>query len=234
MSVTYLRWAYRALLAMLVIGAPAVILAGLIAIPFGPRMREQPRLKPYEQSEFFDDHRSVRRPPPGTIAQGQRALDAPFYWGRTALPPVPSASEPATSLVPLSAQADGKPPTANVYVDQIPMPLTGELLRRGRERFNIYCAPCHGRSGDGQGVITFHGFPTPPSFHTPKLREAPAGYLFDVITQGYGMMFSYASRIKPADRWATVAYIRALQLSQRAPARMLSPGDLQKLREATR
>jgi len=105
----------------------------------------------------------------------------------------------------------------------IPVPVTIDLLQRGRERFDIFCAPCHGRSGDGSGVIVRHGFPAPPSYHRDALRQAPDRHLYDVITNGYGAMYAYAARVPPADRWAIVAYIRALQYSRNAPVAALPP-----------
>lgn len=237
MRLNYLRWLYRGLLALFVLGAPIVILVGLFAIPLGPRMRDQARLKTYENSDFYDDHRSVRHPPLGSIAQGERVEDAAFYWGRRELPPVPTRLEPSTRLTPRrvppvqTAQGAAQVVEA-IYVDKIPTPLTPRTLRRGQQRFDIFCAPCHGRVGDAKGIITRHDYPQPPSFHSRGLREVPAGYLFDVITQGYGMMYGYGDRLNPADRWAVVAYIRTLQLSQHAPARRLRPTDLEHLREA--
>ena len=97
-----------------------------------------------------------------------------------------------------------------------PPPVTEALLARGRERFDIFCAPCHGLAGDGDGVIVMHGFPAPPSYHINRLLAAPAQHFYDVMTNGYGVMFSYADRVPPHDRWAIAAYIRALQLSRRA------------------
>ncbi|MDO9708767.1 c-type cytochrome [Paracraurococcus lichenis] len=96
-----------------------------------------------------------------------------------------------------------------------PPEVTPALLARGQERYGIYCAPCHGPAGDGDGMIPRRGFPHPPSYHSDRLRAAPAAYIFDVITRGYGVMYGYAARVEPADRWAIIAYIRALQLSQR-------------------
>jgi mono/diheme cytochrome c family protein len=101
---------------------------------------------------------------------------------------------------------------------QMPLPVTMALLRQGRERFDIFCAPCHSVVGDGDGMVVRRGFPSPPSYHTERLREAPDRHLFDVITNGYGVMYSYANRIPADERWAIVAYIRALQLSQYASA----------------
>jgi mono/diheme cytochrome c family protein len=101
-------------------------------------------------------------------------------------------------------------------VNTFPTPVTMEMLERGQQRFDIYCAVCHGRTGEGNGMIVRRGFPTPPSFHIDRLREAPVGHFVEVINNGYGLMYSYASRVQPADRWAIAAYIRALQLSQHA------------------
>lgn len=109
------------------------------------------------------------------------------------------------------------PPSGTVAIDDKlthpPPPVTLALLRRGRERFEIYCAPCHGYDGSGDGMIVQRGFPHPPSYHSERLREAPIQHFYDVITNGYGVMFSYAARVSPPDRWAIVAYIRALQAS---------------------
>jgi mono/diheme cytochrome c family protein len=107
--------------------------------------------------------------------------------------------------------------------------MTDALLARGRERFGIYCTPCHDLSGSGQGIVPSRGFPHPPSFHIDRLRNAPSSYFVDVITNGHGVMYSYADRVSPADRWAIAAYIRALQLSQNAPASALSQADRAKL-----
>jgi mono/diheme cytochrome c family protein len=110
-----------------------------------------------------------------------------------------------------------------------PPPVTAALLARGQERFDIYCAPCHGRVGDGQGMIVQRGFPTPPSYHTDRLRAAPIQHFYDVITNGYGAMYPYRARVAPADRWAIVAYIRALQASQNVPADKLAADERARL-----
>lgn len=124
----------------------------------------------------------------------------------------------ATSARPLPdgvvAQGDVERAAAAKY----PPPVTEALLTRGRERFAVFCAPCHGLAGDGDGVIVHHGFPAPPSYHIDRLLAAPAQHFYDVMTDGYGVMFSYADRVPPHDRWAIAAYIRALQLSRRAKA----------------
>jgi mono/diheme cytochrome c family protein len=149
-------------------------------------MHLQPRYKPLDESSFFDDRRSARPVISGTVARGHLRIDEHLYAGK----------------------ASGEP------VNAFPFPITRKDVERGRERFNIYCSPCHGRVGDGQGMIVERGFSPPPSYHIDRLRRAPVGHFFDVITNGYGKMFSYASRVTPEDRWRIVAYIRALQLSQ--------------------
>lgn len=117
--------------------------------------------------------------------------------------------------------------------ERSPLPMTEAVLKRGRERYDIYCAPCHGRAGDGEGMIPERGFPGPPSYHTDRLRNAPDSHYYDVITNGFGVMFSYANRVAPEDRWAIVAYIRTLQLSQHATREDVREAGLEdKLREA--
>lgn len=151
-------------------------------------MVDPPYLKPLAEDNFFSDGRGSRLPPPHTVARGQVRLDEQLYTGM-------AGQDLAATL---------------------PMPLTPQLLTRGRERFEIYCAVCHGRTGEGNGMIVQRGFPHPPSFHDLRLRNAPIGYFFYVITNGYGVMYSYASRVAPEDRWAIAAYLRALQLSENA------------------
>jgi mono/diheme cytochrome c family protein len=114
-------------------------------------------------------------------------------------------------------------------VETFPFPITRAVLERGRERFDIYCSPCHGRTGEGNGMIVQRGFPPPPSYHIDRLRQAPVGHFYDVITHGYGIMYSYAARVDPADRWAIAAYIRALQKSQSATLAELPLDDRAKL-----
>ena len=154
-----------------------------------PDMHDQPRFKPLAESDFYTDLRSARPPVEGTVARGQLHEDDYLYTGKI----------------------------GNNPGDYMPFPVTEDVLARGQERYNIYCAPCHSRLGDGNGVIPARGFPRrPPSYHTERLRKAPLGYFFDVMTNGFGAMPDYASQIEPKDRWAIVAYIRALQLSQGA------------------
>jgi mono/diheme cytochrome c family protein len=151
-------------------------------------MHLQPKYKPYEPSSFFGDGRSERPAIPGTVARGQLRLDQHLYTGKM----------------------NGS------VADTFPFPITRKDLDRGRERFNIYCTPCHDYTGSGHGMIVQRGFPAPPSYHIDRLRQAPVGHFFDVITNGSGTMYSYAARVSPEDRWRIVAYIRALQLSQKA------------------
>lgn len=152
----------------------------------------------------------------------KRPLDAsPLFPDRAASRPLVThtvAQEDPATLGPAETGYDN----GNLILD-IPVPITAQTLARGQERFGIYCAECHGEDGYGKGMIVQRGFPPPPSFHTDRLRTAPAGHFFDVMTRGYGVMYSYASRVTPSDRWAITAYIRALQLSQHTPAAALSP-----------
>jgi len=121
-----------------------------------------------------------------------------------------------------------------VLVDEFPFPVTHEVLDRGRERFNIYCSPCHGMSGDGDGMIVQRGFRRPPSLHVDRLRTAPAGHFFDVITNGFGVMYPYDYRVEPSDRWAIAAYIRALQLSRRVSIADVPTEEQRKLQGESR
>jgi len=149
-------------------------------------MHDQPRMKTYAMSDFYPDLRSARPPVDGTVARGQLHEDTYFYTGKIGANPG----------------------------DYMPFPVTEDVLSRGRERFNIYCAPCHSRVGDGNGMIVKRGYKQPPTYHQDRLRKAPLGYFFDVMTNGFGAMPDYAAQIPPRDRWCIVAYIRALQLSQ--------------------
>lgn len=187
----------------------------LLSLPAGCDrldMYDQARYEPLEASDFFADGLSARPPVEGTIARGSLREDEPFYTGKDGgqlVSQIPAAAHRATyDRNPLQF---GHP-----YDETEPAELRKFLLRRGRERFDIYCSVCHGRGGGGDGMIVRRGFRRPPSYHTDRLRQAPAGHFYDVVTNGFGAMPSYASRIDVADRWAIVAYIRALQLSQNA------------------
>lgn len=134
------------------------------------------------------------------------------------------------NTVPRGSLADDAlfvPKDSNAF----PLPLTMELLDRGRERYKIFCTPCHGLQGDGNGMIVMRGMKRPPTYHQPRLRQVPNGYIFDVITNGFGFMQGYSAQIPPRDRWAIVAYVRALQLSRNAPVSDLPEELRQKLSE---
>lgn len=161
-------------------------------------MRDQPRYEPLEKSVFFADNSSARPLVADTVARGQLQIDDHLYTGRV----------------------------NNEFAQTFPFTVTLEVLERGQERYNIFCSPCHGYVGDGQGIIVEYGLRAPTSFHDPELREEPPGYYFDLISRGTRVMPSYAARIRPEDRWAIIAYIRALQLSQNADRSDVSPEEL--------
>jgi mono/diheme cytochrome c family protein len=151
-------------------------------------MHDQPRYEPLEASDFFPDGQSARLPVAGTIARGQLNENEALLTGKV----------------------------GGQFVSELPIEVDRALLDRGRERFGIYCAVCHAATGEGDGMIVRRGFRRPPSYHIQRLREAPPGHFFDVITNGFGAMPRFADRIEPRDRWAIVAYVQALQLSRNA------------------
>lgn len=151
-------------------------------------MQDEPKYKPLAESDFFSDHRSARPMVEGTVARGHLRIDEARYTGKI----------------------DGND------IDEFPIPITKADIVRGQERFNIYCTPCHSRIGDGNGMIVLRGYRQAASFYSDKLMKAPIGHFFDVITNGFGAMPSYASRVEPDDRWRIAAYIRALELSETA------------------
>ena len=166
----------------------------LIAVLFGAGcrmdMQDQPKYKPLGKSDFFADGRASRPLIEGTVARDPASLqeDRVFYTGKQGA----------------------------VFVATLPVPVTRQLLERGQQRFNIYCSPCHDRTGSGEGRVVTRGLRRPPSYHIDRLRQAPPGYFFDVMTNGFGVMPDYRAQIPVADRWAIIAYIRVLQLSQHA------------------
>ncbi len=172
-------------------------------------MQDQPRLKPYKQSDFFSDGKAMREMPDGTVARGQLREDKEFYTGKkTDADPnvkVETTIDPSGNTLVTSFPND---------IEEIPMPVTKEVLDRGEQRYKIFCIVCHGPVGNGDGMVVRRGYPKPPTYHDDRLRNAPVGHFFDVMTNGWGRMNSYASQIPPVDRWAIVAYIRALQASQ--------------------
>jgi len=151
-------------------------------------MHDQPKLKAYGASDFFADGRAMRPIPEHAVARGYLEEDELLYTGKV----------------------NGE------LADQFPFPITRQVLDRGRERFNIYCSPCHGTSGLGNGMVVQRGFKPPQSYHADAVRNQPAGFYFDVMTNGFGAMPDYRAQVAPEDRWAIAAYIRALQLSQHA------------------
>ncbi len=167
------------------------LLLGAIVCTLGCRqdMHNQPRYKPLAATDFFGDGRSERPSIADTVARGQLRIDQARYTGK----------------------ADGKD------IDYFPIQISHGDILRGQDRFNAYCTPCHGRLGNGHGMVVSRGLRQPPSYLEPRLVNAPIGHFFDVMTNGYGAMYSYASRVAPDDRWRIAAYIRALQLSQDAP-----------------
>lgn len=190
----------------------AVLTAGLAAMltlsgceKAARNMYDQPKYRPLVASSLWPDGQSARGLPEGVVAHGAGVLAGDSSGERGEL-----ASEPAAER-------------AN------PVPVTLGLLRRGRERYDIYCAPCHSVTGDGDGMAVRRGFPRPASLHTETARRSTDAHLYEVITAGYGVMFPFEDRIVPPDRWAIVAYIRALQLSRNAPLAALAPADLEAL-----
>jgi hypothetical protein len=153
-------------------------------------MDDQPKYKPLSSSNFFDNGQSSRPVIEGTVPRGDAHYADEFLY---------------------TGKKNGN------FADAFPYPVTRQVLDRGKDRFTTFCTPCHGQLGDGRGMIVQRGFPQPPSFHSDSVRAQPAGFYFDVITHGFGRMYSYAPSVPVHDRWAIVAYIRALQLSRRIP-----------------
>jgi mono/diheme cytochrome c family protein len=168
--------------------AVILVLLAVTAAACRQDMHDAPRYDPLEASTFFADGVASRPIPANTVARGNLRQDDHLYQGRI----------------------DGQ------LADTFPMPVTAEVMARGQERYNVFCLPCHGPTGSGNGMIVQRGFPAPPSYHEERLRNAPVGYFYDVMTNGFGAMQDYSSQVPVADRWAIAAYMRALQLSQRA------------------
>jgi len=184
------------------------LLALLILLSTGCRrdMQDQPKYIPLRESAFFGDARSARPIVAGTVARGQLRDDELLYTGKM----------------------NGADAT------MFPFAVDDRVMARGQERFDIYCSPCHGRTGLGDGMVVRRGYRGPPSFHQDRLRDAPAGHFFDVITNGFGAMPDYAAQIRVEDRWAIVAYIRALQLAEHAGPDDVPPAERDKLTAAGR
>jgi mono/diheme cytochrome c family protein len=160
------------------------------------KMAVQPTYRPFRPSDFFADGTSARPIPGDTVARGHLADDTLLFTGK---------------------DSSGQDTTEFPYV------ITRDVLQRGRDRYAIFCVPCHGPTGEGDGIVVQRGFNAPPSYNTDRLRQAPVGHFFDVISNGYGAMPPYADQVPVDDRWAIIAYIRALQLSQYAPVADLPP-----------
>ena len=174
-----------------------VLLAICLSAGCRQDMHDQPKYRGLRPSAFYADGASARPRVEGTVARGTLQEDEAFFTGKV----------------------------GNVTVKELPFAIDEHVLDRGQERFNIYCSPCHSRMGDGKGMVVLRGYRQPPSFHSDRLLQADAGYFFDVITNGFGTMPDYKVQIAPRDRWAIVAYIRALQLSQHAAAADVRGGD---------
>ena len=189
------------------LGVAALAVAALLAAGCRQGMYDQPKEKPLGRSGFFRDGLASRVPPAGTVARGWLREDRVLHTG---------------------IGPDGK------FVSELPaaVPFDRALLDRGRQRYDVFCSPCHGRQGNGEGMIVQRGFKQPASFHVDRLRAQPLGYFFDVMTTGFNEMWSYASQVPVKDRWAIAAYVRTLQLSRNAPASELSPADLEALEKS--
>lgn len=184
-----------------VLSAICYLLTALVFSGCRRDMFNQPKSNPLRGSDFFSDGAASRPIPPHTVSRDELQNDDAFYTGMI-----------GTNLV-----------------TDFPIQITREVLERGRQRFEINCIPCHGETGEGNGIVVQRGFPAPPSYHIERLRSAPVGHFFDVMTRGYGVMFSYANRVTPEDRWAIAAYIRVLQLSENASFADVPTNEIAKL-----
>lgn len=183
----------------------ALCLAATGAAGCRQNMHNQNKLEPYETSAFFPDGQGSRLPPDGTVPRGAYGHRIAPYTGLVEAPPAPPQP-----------------------------PVTLALLKRGQERFNVFCSPCHDRTGNGQGMIVRRGYKQPVSFHDPRLRSSPPEYFVQVMTEGFGVMPSYKEEVSPEDRWAVAAYIRALQYSQNARLAELTPAQRQAIETGLR
>jgi mono/diheme cytochrome c family protein len=181
-------------------------------------MQDQPKYLTYRGSETFSDSLSSRTPVEGTVARGYLRDDEAYYTGKM------SGAAAAASSTDTSKKSPAN------EVNEFPFPITREIMDRGQERYNIYCSPCHGVLGDGRGMIVNRGFRQPPSYHQDRLRTATLGHFYDVITNGFGVMPDYAMQVPPHERWAIIAYIRALQYSQNAKLADVPPDQVQNLK----
>jgi mono/diheme cytochrome c family protein len=228
----------------------ALTIAACAAAGCQQKMASQPSFRPDQPSALFANGSSSRHPVPGTVARGHLQTDAALFTGRRELVVQAVQVAPAAAAVPVPGQqaptgaggtAAGDLQTllaaeARNYrdlVNEFPYPVTDEMVHEGQDRFMIYCVVCHGAAGTGHGKIVERGYTVPPSYHIDRLRSAPVGHLFRVITDGFGSMPSYAAQIPVRDRWAIVAYIRALQLSQHFAVDKLTPEMRQQMAAKT-
>jgi mono/diheme cytochrome c family protein len=214
-------------------GLTAAVIAAAALLPVAgceramQNMYEQPRYDPLAPSSLFPNGSSSRTPPEASRALRTGGL-AESSGGRRGEPvPLPESRAPVYPIpAPAASSQDAGDATAWMPdLTGLPVDVTASTYRRGEERFDIFCAPCHGATGSGDGMVVQRGFPAPPSYHTNRLRTALNRHFYDVITQGYGAMYPYADRVSRQDRWAIVAYIRALQLSRHAPTRLLTADE---------
>lgn len=185
-------------------GLWCAVVASMMVAGCRSDMHDQPKYKGFRPSPLFADGRSVRPLVPGTVARGHLNDDELLFTGKV----------------------NGN------FAGEFPFPVTRAVLDRGRERYNIYCSPCHDRVGTGQGMIVQRGYKQPPTFHQDRLRQQAPGYFFHVISNGFGVMPDYAAQIPVSDRWAIAAYVRALQLSQHASVNDLAPAERDQLDRA--
>jgi mono/diheme cytochrome c family protein len=201
----------------------------LVAFCFSPgcqqQMAKQPSYRPDEPSAFFPDGRAARPVVPGTVARGHLKTDTHLFTGSRfgeGIGPAQSAALVGAAGGSLLGLAASLAMGAEDHATRVfPFPITAQVLQHGRDRYQIYCAVCHDELGTGHGMIVERGYTPPPSYHIERLRVSPVGHFFEVVTRGYGSMPSYKRQIPARDRWAIIAYIRALQLSQRFPVQDL-------------
>lgn len=203
-----------------------LLLAAILLSGCQQKMASQPSYRPLEPAPFFSDGRSSRPLVAGTVARGHLRTDGALYTGLKPRQPMGTAEQKDQAEPPAETSSTvSNPPLSAIeqferrqFVESFPFSITAQVLRHGRERYTIFCAVCHDPLGMGRGKIVERGYTQPKTYHSDRLRQAPPGYFFAVITEGYGAMPSYAAQIPPRDRWAIVAYVRALQLSQHFPA----------------
>jgi mono/diheme cytochrome c family protein len=180
-------------------------------------MQDQPRMKPFRSTTFFRDGMSSRPPVPGTVARGHLNADTEFFTGKKRGNQAGTSAPAGQQTAPTGANAAQGTAAYPDDVEEFPLTITHDVVKRGKERYDIFCSACHGMTGNGDGMIVRRGFRRAASFHSDGLRQAPVGHYFDAITNGWGAMPPYAAQIPARDRWAIVAYIRALQLSYQNP-----------------